>query len=76
MEYFHQRPRASQVIYFIFNEFLTNLYFKLHCPYRFQIGAAASPQSQPIPSRDHLDKIENELKDKLGPDGVVPLPNW
>ncbi|XP_031629082.1 pyridoxine-5'-phosphate oxidase-like isoform X2 [Contarinia nasturtii] len=51
-EYFHQRPRASQ------------------------IGAAASPQSQPIPSRDYLDKIESELKEKLGPDGVVPLPNW
>ncbi|XP_055322182.1 pyridoxine/pyridoxamine 5'-phosphate oxidase-like isoform X2 [Sitodiplosis mosellana] len=51
-EYFHQRPRASQ------------------------IGAVASPQSQTIPNRDHLDKIENDIKEKLGPDGVVPLPNW
>lgn len=51
-EYFHQRPRDSQ------------------------IGALASPQSQPIPSRDYLDQIESEIKVKLGPDGVVPLPNW
>lgn len=51
-EYFHQRPRESQ------------------------IGAAASPQSQPIPSREYLDQIEADIKAKLGPDGVVPLPNW
>lgn len=51
-EYFHQRPRDSQ------------------------IGAVASPQSQPIPSRDYLDQIESEIKLKLGPDGVVPMPNW
>lgn len=41
-----------------------------------QIGAAASPQSQPIPNREYLDKIESGIKEKLGPDGVVPLPNW
>ena len=52
LEYFHQRPRASQ------------------------IGALASPQSQVIPNREYLDKIETEIKEKLGPDGVVPLPNW
>lgn len=51
-EYFHQRPRASQ------------------------IGALASPQSQPIPSRDYLDQLESEIIEQLGPDGVVPLPNW
>lgn len=41
-----------------------------------QIGALASPQSQSIPSRDYLDEIETDIKVKLGPDGVVPLPNW
>lgn len=41
-----------------------------------QIGAVASPQSQTIPNREYLDKIESEIKEKLGPDGVVPLPNW
>lgn len=41
-----------------------------------QIGSLASPQSQPIPSREYLDGIESEIKLKLGPDGVVPLPNW
>ncbi|XP_055322206.1 pyridoxine/pyridoxamine 5'-phosphate oxidase-like [Sitodiplosis mosellana] len=51
-EYFHQRPRASQ------------------------ISAVASAQSQPIPSRDHLTKIENEINENVGPDGVVSLPNW
>ncbi|KAG4078408.1 hypothetical protein HA402_013119 [Bradysia odoriphaga] len=51
-EYFHQRPRDSQ------------------------IGALASPQSQTIPGRDYLDQIEAEIRQKLGPDGVVPLPNW
>lgn len=51
-EYFHQRPRDSQ------------------------IGSLASPQSQPIPSREYLDQIETEIKLKLGSDGVVPMPNW
>lgn len=45
-------------------------------PRESQIGALASPQSQPIPSRDYLDQIESEIKEKLGPDGVVPLPDW
>lgn len=52
LEYFHQRPRASQ------------------------IGALASDQSQLIPSREHLDQIESELKAKLDPDTTVPMPNW
>lgn len=43
---------------------------------KFQIGAAASPQSQAIPSRDYLDNIEKGIKEELGPDGTVPLPNW
>lgn len=41
-----------------------------------QIGTAVSPQSESIPSRDYLDKIESNLKEELGADGVVPLPNW
>lgn len=44
-------------------------------PRASQIGALASPQSEIIPSREYLDKIETDIKDKLG-DGEVPLPNW
>ncbi|XP_058451907.1 pyridoxine/pyridoxamine 5'-phosphate oxidase-like [Malaya genurostris] len=45
-------------------------------PRASQIGALASPQSKPIPNREYLDQKEQQLKDELGPDGVVPLPNW
>ncbi|XP_065091395.1 pyridoxine/pyridoxamine 5'-phosphate oxidase-like [Ochlerotatus camptorhynchus] len=45
-------------------------------PRASQIGALASPQSQPIPTRDYLDRKEQDIKDQLGPDGAVPLPNW
>ncbi|XP_055605927.1 pyridoxine/pyridoxamine 5'-phosphate oxidase-like [Uranotaenia lowii] len=45
-------------------------------PRASQIGALASPQSRPIPSREYLDHKEQAIKDELGPDGVVPLPNW
>lgn len=45
-------------------------------PRASQIGALASPQSQAIPSREFLDQKEQAIKDQLGPDGVVPLPNW
>lgn len=45
-------------------------------PRASQIGALASPQSQPIPSREHIDKIEDEIKQKLGESEAVPLPNW
>ncbi|XP_055543034.1 pyridoxine/pyridoxamine 5'-phosphate oxidase-like [Wyeomyia smithii] len=45
-------------------------------PRASQIGALASPQSKPIPSRDFLDQKEQQIKSELGPDGVVPLPNW
>lgn len=45
-------------------------------PRASQIGALASPQSQLIPSREHMDKIEDDIKQKLG-EGEVPLPpNW
>lgn len=45
-------------------------------PRASQIGALASPQSQPIPSREYLDQKEQAIKDELGADGVVPLPVW
>lgn len=45
-------------------------------PRSSQIGALASPQSQIIPSREYIDKIEDEIKQKLGESEEVPLPNW
>ncbi|XP_053690569.1 pyridoxine/pyridoxamine 5'-phosphate oxidase-like [Sabethes cyaneus] len=45
-------------------------------PRASQIGALASPQSKPIPNREFLDLKEQKIKTELGPDGVVPLPNW
>lgn len=45
-------------------------------PRASQIGALASPQSQVIPNREHIDKIEDDIKKELGEDGTVPLPNW
>lgn len=45
-------------------------------PRASQIGALASPQSKPIPDRAFLDQKEQEIIAELGPDGVVPLPNW
>jgi pyridoxamine 5'-phosphate oxidase len=45
-------------------------------PRASQIGALASPQSQLIPSREHMDKIEDDIKQKLGDTDVVPMPNW
>lgn len=45
-------------------------------PRASQIGALASPQSQIIPNREHMDKIEDDIKKQLGEDGEVPLPNW
>lgn len=48
-----------------------------HCrPRSSQIGALASPQSQPIPNRQYLDEIEAGIKEELGDDKPVPLPNW
>lgn len=44
-------------------------------PRASQIGALASPQSQAIPSREHMDDIESEIKQQLG-DAEVPLPKW
>lgn len=45
-------------------------------PRASQIGALVSPQSQPIPNREYLDTIEKDIKEELGPDKEVPLPNW
>lgn len=44
-------------------------------PRASQIGALASPQSQVIPSRAHIDEIEIEIKKKIG-ESEVPMPNW
>lgn len=49
-------------------------YFNLR-PRASQIGAMASPQSELIPNREYLDKIESDIIEKLG-DNEVPLPNW
>uniref|UniRef100_D3TMT2 pyridoxal 5'-phosphate synthase n=1 Tax=Glossina morsitans morsitans TaxID=37546 RepID=D3TMT2_GLOMM len=45
-------------------------------PRASQIGALASEQSTRIPSRHHLDVAEQKLKDDLGDDKEVPMPNW
>jgi pyridoxamine 5'-phosphate oxidase len=45
-------------------------------PRASQIGKSVSPQSQPIPSREHLDEIESEFKRELGDEAIVPMSNW
>lgn len=45
-------------------------------PRASQIGALASPQSQIIPSREYMDSMEDEIKQKLGETQTVPMPNW
>ncbi|KAM7361879.1 sugarlethal isoform 2-T2 [Cochliomyia hominivorax] len=45
-------------------------------PRASQIGALASEQSTRIPSRQHLDDIEKKIKNELGEDKDVPMPNW
>lgn len=45
-------------------------------PRASQIGALASPQSQPISDRAYLDTIERGLIEKYGADQEIPLPNW
>lgn len=45
-------------------------------PRASQIGAVASPQSEKIPSREYLDKIEADIKEQLGDKEEVPMPNW
>lgn len=45
-------------------------------PRASQIGALASDQSTRIKSREELDEKERKIKEELGPDKDVPLPNW
>lgn len=45
-------------------------------PRASQIGALASPQSQAIESREFIDEVEDGIKQGLGEDDQVPMPNW
>ncbi|XP_055639828.1 pyridoxine/pyridoxamine 5'-phosphate oxidase-like isoform X2 [Toxorhynchites rutilus septentrionalis] len=45
-------------------------------PRASQIGALASPQSKPIVGREYLDQREEQIKNDLGSDTEVPMPNW
>lgn len=53
----------------------SELYFHER-PRASQIGAVASPQSQPISSRQYLDSAEAKLKEQFGDDAEIPMPNW
>lgn len=72
-KYFHERPIASQVNDLALVCSSLRLFDFAINP---QISAAISPQSQKIPSRAYLEAMEMELKQNLGTDGEVPLPNW
>lgn len=50
-------------------------YFHMR-PHSSQIGATASQQSSPIPSRDHLENKEQELTNQFPDDTTVPLPTF
>lgn len=53
----------------------SDAYFKSR-PAGSRIGAWASPQSEEIPSRDHLEKLELEFREKFA-DQTIPRPsNW
>jgi pyridoxamine 5'-phosphate oxidase len=41
-----------------------------------QISAAASPQSEPLPGREALDRLFTEAEDRFGEDDEVPLPDF
>ena len=46
-------------------------------PRESQIGAWVSPQSQPIPSRDFIEKRLQETMQKFQDKEIIPLPsNW
>lgn len=45
-------------------------------PRASQIGALASPQSEIIPGRRFLDEKEAEIKNQIGDDNQVPMPDW
>lgn len=50
-------------------------YFKER-PRDSQISALTSPQSQIVPSRNFLEKRENEIRTELGENNQVPMPDW
>jgi pyridoxamine 5'-phosphate oxidase len=53
----------------------TEAYFATR-PRESQLGAWASPQSQPVPSRADLDRLAAEVADRFG-DGPIPAPpHW
>jgi pyridoxamine 5'-phosphate oxidase len=53
----------------------TEAYFATR-PRESQIGAWASPQSRPVPSRADLDRLAAEVADRFG-DGPIPAPpHW
>jgi len=57
------------------NPELSDQYFQSR-PYQSRLGAAASPQSQKVDSRDVLEKAKEELKAQY-PDENIPRPaNW
>lgn len=50
-------------------------YFR-HRPSGSRIGAWASPQSEIIPSRDYLEKLERELKEEFVAESIPRPPHW
>jgi pyridoxamine 5'-phosphate oxidase len=50
-------------------------YFR-HRPSGSRIGAWASPQSEVIPSRKHLEKLENDLRKQFDANSIPRPPHW
>ena len=50
-------------------------YFQ-HRPSGSRIGAWASPQSEVIPSREHLEKLEKDLKEQFVANSIPRPPHW
>ncbi len=50
-------------------------YFQ-HRPAGSRIGAWASPQSEIIPSREHLEKLEKDLRNQFVANSVPRPPHW
>jgi pyridoxamine 5'-phosphate oxidase len=50
-------------------------YFQ-HRPAGSRIGAWASPQSKVIPSREHLEQLESELKKQFTAESIPRPPHW
>lgn len=45
-------------------------------PYPSQIGAWTSPQSQPIQSREELEKRQSEIEERFNPDSMKRPEHW